>query len=73
VVGITKMNPKDHQFNASRRERAAAQRRRYGIRNLMVIGGVFLILAAILFTSFSKSTGFNVAPARVGSGLGDFS
>jgi peroxiredoxin len=67
------MNPKDHQVNTSRRERAAAQRRRDGIRNLIVIGGVFLILAAILFTSFSKSTGIIVAPARVGSALGDFS
>ena len=72
-VAISYMNQKEHSGNASRREKAAAQRQRARIRNLMLAGGGLLILAAVLLASFKQSAAFRVSPAQVGAALGDFS
>jgi peroxiredoxin len=68
----SKMKPQNLTTNSSRRDKAAAQRRQERIRNILLIGGSFLIVAAILFASFGRSSAQNVVPARIGSALGNF-
>ncbi len=68
----SKISPQNHNNNFSRRENAATQRRLERNRNFLLIGGSFLIVAAILFISFGRSSAQNVVPARIGSALGNF-
>jgi thiol-disulfide isomerase/thioredoxin len=69
----SKIKLQNHKVNGSRREKVANQRRHEQIRNVLLAAGGILIIAAILFASFSKSAALNVVPARIGSALGDFS
>lgn len=66
------MDDKKDPTTPSRRQRLTLQRRQERIRNtLLIVGGIFIVFAVIsLF--LSKSSFQNVAPAKVGSPVGDF-
>jgi thiol-disulfide isomerase/thioredoxin len=69
----SKIKLQNHKVNVSRKEKAANQHRHEQIRNILFAAGGLLIISAILFASFSKSTARNLTPARIGSVVGNFS
>lgn len=66
------MSHKYSQDIASHRDRAAAQRHREQIRNIILIAIALLILILIILLWVSTSSTQNVVAARIGSPLGDF-
>jgi thiol-disulfide isomerase/thioredoxin len=67
------MTVRNHLHIHTRKEQAAARRRREKIRNIALIAGSILVLVAMFIFLFREAPIQNVSPAHVGSELGEFS
>ncbi len=66
------MDDQNDPTTSYRQQRLALQRRQERIRNsLLILGGVFILLAALSFF-LNNSSSQSVGPVRVGSSVGDF-